>query len=316
MAIMVGAALCTAVGLTACGNGSEQPASSNESSAEASSAEAVDAQNATASMLSEIYMPTKAVVNASDGSTKTSILDFDDQGRQLENLYEIVSDSPYKADYVPSEWDKYGHATKAETTYDYGDGKPFTVTEEMTYDLNKDGIVTKQTESYTYNKDSFEEGEDASETRTTTYEYGSDAQVVRRSEMKAESFDQSGVLLYSATIVHEYDEDGLETSYTVDTTDSEGNTHNTTATITWTKDADGKPTACEMVLNNDGEDPQTLTADVEVGESGMISKVSNVVVDGEAHSTTVTIEQTRIENPLPNAVEGCKSFALTDVMLS
>ena len=59
----------------------------------------------------------------------------------------------------------------------------------------------------------------------------------------------------------------------------------------------------------------TGTGDVKTDESGLISWVGNVKTDGKALPTTATIGYAKIDNPLPNAYEGWKSFMLSDVIL-
>ena len=71
-----------------------------------------------------------------------------------------------------------------------------------------------------------------------------------------------------------------------------------------------------MVMSQDGADASTSTGDVKTNESGLISWIGNIKVDGEAYSTSVAIDYLKIDDPLPNAYEGWKSFTLTDAVLS
>ena len=69
-------------------------------------------------------------------------------------------------------------------------------------------------------------------------------------------------------------------------------------------------------MDQDGAGKSTCTGDVELDESGLISKTSNVKVNGQTWNSTTAIEHIKISNPLPNAYEGWKSYPLTDLMLS
>ena len=57
------------------------------------------------------------------------------------------------------------------------------------------------------------------------------------------------------------------------------------------------------------------TGDVTLDESGLIAWIGNVVVNGEMSSATATIERAKIDNPLPNAYEGWRSFDITGLII-
>ena len=242
---------------------------------------------------------------------------FDDRGRQLTGSLDMASsDSTYDIDETFNDWDEYGHFARVVETEDHGDGKPVTsVTEVLAQDLNANGSIASATRVSTINKESFEEGESASAKETSTWEYGSDVQVCRKHETKTELFDKSGSLLATQTQTNEFDEGGLQTRCALKLENADGTELNQVADITWTKDADGKPVSYTIVLNQDGANTTTTTGDVKTDESGLISWVGNVKANGEALATEATIEYVKINNPLPNAYEGWKSFALSDVIL-
>ena len=78
---------------------------------------------------------------------------------------------------------------------------------------------------------------------------------------------------------------------------------------------DGKPVSFRCDLTADGEEPWTCTGDVTLDESGLIAWIGNVVVNGEMSSATATIERAKIDNPLPNAYEGWRSFDITGLII-
>lgn len=319
-------ALAMALVLAACGGGansssgssaSSETSSSSESASPASSSSAA-AKDAAEQAPSVSYMPAKIDITYNNDNSKiTSSYTFDDHGRQQAISFEMVSPtSTYVGNSTITDWDEYGHLTKIVETADDGDGKSFKDTIEVTaQELNADGTLASSTRVTTFDKDSFEEGEAASIKETATWDYGDDVQVCRKSETKAEYFDKSGALMMSRTQTNEYDENGLQTRFAYKAVYADGAELNLTAEITWTKDADGKPISYKLVCIQDGEDTSTSTGEVKTDESGLISWIGNVEVDGEAVSTKATIDRVKINNPLPNAYEGWKSFALTDVVL-
>jgi hypothetical protein len=317
--VVLALAAALALVLAACGGdagGSASSSASGESSSAGSSSGApVDA---TGQAPTGSYMLAKLDVTYNNGSKTTSSFTYDDRGRQLTGSWDMASsDSAYDIDSTITDWDEYGHLAKAVETDDYGDGKPFTTTTEVSaQELNADGSLASVTRVSTIDKESFEEGEIASTKATSTLEYGGDVQVLRKFETKAEYFDKSGALLMTETQTNEFGEDGLQTGFTRKAVGADGAEINETGDITWTRDADGKPVSYEIVLSRDGADASTSTGDVKTDESGLISWVGNVKVDGEAYSTTATIDYVKIDDPLPNAYEGWKSFTLTDVIIS
>ena len=316
-------AIAMALALAACGGGanssSGSSASGESSSASAPSASSSSAvsESATGQAPSEAYMIAKLDMKYRDGSTMVSSYTFDDRGRQLTGSWDTASsESTYDGDETFTDWDEYGHMARTVTTEDYGDGNPSTTeTEVLSQDLNADGSLASVTLVNTFSKDKFEEGEAASTKETDTFEYGSDVQVCRKREMKTELFDKSGALLATQTQTNEFDEGGLQTRCTLKNVYADGTELNQAADITWTKGADGKPVSYTLVLSQDGADAMTNTGDVKTDESGLISWIGNVKVNGEALATEATIEHVKISNPLPNAYEGWKSFAISDVLL-
>jgi len=318
-------ALAMALALVACGGGASSSSSSSASgvsssaSAPSASSSSAVSENATGQAPSEAYVFTKIDMKYRDGSTMAKSFTFDDRGRQQTLSLDMVSSAAtYDVDATFTDWDEYGHPMKAVETGDYGDGRPFTTTTEVVArELNADGSIASFTEVNTLDKASFEEGEFASSKVTSALEYGGDVQVCRRQETKTEYFDKSGALLVTQTQTNEFDEGGLQTHCALKTVNADGTQLNETADITWTKDADGKPVSYTIVLSQDGADAATTTTtgDVKTDESGLISWIGNVKANGEALATEVTIEHVKISDPLPNAYEGWKSFALSDVLL-
>ena len=310
LAVMVGGSLCAALGLAACGGNAEQ----------ASEPEATpsDAQAPAAEAPSAVYAPEKYVINGNDGSTQAWVTAYDDQGRQLSQSTEVTgTDSDFKTDITVTEWDEFGHIMKMEEVDDLGNGATTSTTAETTaIDVNEDGIMSSTTMAYKTNKESFAEGEIASQTVTQTVEYGSDVQIARKFETKVEMFDQSGALVTTRTTTKEFDEDGLQTGYGIKLTNADGTEYSFTADFTWTKDAEGKLVSVQVVYVDDGAEPKTSTGDVTVDESGLISSVSNIVTEGEAQGTSATVSRTKIENPLPNGYEGWKSFPVSDLIFN
>ncbi len=263
-------------------------------------------------------MLVKLDVQRNDGSSMASSYTYDDRGRSLAGSWKSsASDSAYDIAFTVTDWDEYGHEMKSEEANDYGDGKPFTIeTETSNPKYNADGSIVSVNQVNKINKESFEEGEVASTKVTTTWEYGTNVEVLRKLETKTEHFDKSGALMMTGTQTNEFGEDGLQTRFIVKTVDAEGAEINQTGDITWTKDANGKPVSYSMVMSQDGADASTSTGDVKTNESGLISWIGNIKVDGEAYSTSVAIDYLKIDDPLPNAYEGWKSFTLTDAILS
>ena len=317
-------ALAMALVLAACGGGANTSAGSSTSgessgaSASSSSSASTVPVNATGQAPSEAYMLAKVDVKYSNGSTMASSYTYDDRGRQLTGSWNMTSsDVAYSLDATVTDWDEYGHVARVEEADDYGDGKPFTtVTEVSAQDLNADGSLASATRINTINKESFEEGEAASTKVTYTWEYGSDTQICRKQKTKTEYFDQSGKLLMTETQTNEFDEDGLQTSFAYEAVDADGAALNEAGDIAWTKDAEGKPISYTITLSQDGTVTSSSTGDVKTDESGLISWIGNVKADGEALSTDMTFGYAKIDNPLPNAYEGWKSFALTDMILT
>lgn len=291
--------------LVACGGNSNASTSSGASSSAASG-------DATGQAPSESYMRTKFDVTYNDGSTMGNSSTFDDRGRRLTGSWEMASpDLAYDCNSTITDWDEYGHTTKIVETYDYGGGELATMTGEVSHQVNEDGSIASNTWMYKPDK----EDKFSSEKITITYDYGSDVQVFRKVETKTEFFDKTGALLTSKTLTSEFDEDGLETRYAYKYVEANGTETSKTADITWTKDADGKPVSYTIVSSQNGADTVTGTGDVKTDESGLISWVGNVKTDGKALPTTATIGYAKIDNPLPNAYEGWKSFMLSDVIL-
>ena len=274
-------------------------------------------QGSAALPIPEAYVETKAAVSFSDGSSATDASVYDERGRLQRGSFEEVSpEAASKVDQSFSEWDEYGHVLKGEYGYDPGDGKPYTASTSLqVLEANEDGSVVSVAQTITYDKESFEEGDAASATWTDTFEYGDDAQVIRKHEAKAEYYDQSGARLGTRMETYEYDETGLQTRSAAKDVEADGSERNMTAVITWTKGADGKPVSFRCDLTADGEEPWTCTGDVTLDESGLIAWIGNVVVNGEMSSATATIERAKIDNPLPNAYEGWRSFDITGLII-
>ena len=322
----VAASLCAAFALVACGGNSAQSASSASSasgssassassSAASSSAASSAASQSSAGKPSEAYVPQKIDIKTNDGGTLAITYGFDDNGRMLSNNYNLSLPGEVSiTDLTYTEWDEHGHATKAEGTCDIGDGKPFPVTTEASVTENEDGTAASVTEVSTFKKESFNEGDAASQKTTQTMEYSDDRQYCKKHETKIEFFDASNSLMATSLKTQEFDTDGLQTLYTYEAALADGSTFNMTATITWTKDASGKPTSFQINLKEGNGPESKYTGDVEVDESGLVSRVSNIVLDGNARTTTASIDRVKISNPLPNAYEGWKSFAISDVL--
>ena len=71
----------------------------------------------------------------------------------------------------------------------------------------------------------------------------------------------------------------------------------------------------KLVENTENGESMTYTGGVKVDESVVISEVSNVMAGDKLVIDKITIEHTKIENPLPNAYEGWKNFWLTDYLI-
>lgn len=315
-------ALAMTLVLVACGGNAGSVVSSSTSSESASAtssgtSSAAVSEVATGQAPSECYIIAKLNITGNDGTTIASSFTYDDRGRQQTSSLDFASPTlTYDIDGTITDWDEYGHLVKAVETDDYGDGKPSTATTEVSaHELNADGTIAAATLVSTINKESFEEGEVASTKTASTWEYGDDAQIYRKLETKTEYFDKAGALLMSETKTSEFDEDGLETRFTCKYVYADGSELNETGDITWVKDADDKPISFTLVLSQDGVDATMSTGDVKTDESGLISWVGNIKVDGEAFSTTATIDYLKIDNPVPNAYEGWKNFTLTNVIL-
>ena len=141
-----------------------------------------------------------------------------------------------------------------------------------------------------------------------------DAQVVKKAASTVEETDASGALIYTETAITEYDEDGLEVRSSTTDVDADGKKAVISYETTWTKGADGKPTAFQVTADEDGT-KRTYTGDVTVGESGMITGISNIAADGKMSTITVQIEYEKISNPLPSAYEKWKNFNLSSLIL-
>lgn len=325
-AIAIGASLCAALALAACGastqssssSASSSAASASSASASATSASAASSQGSAGQKPTEAYVVERTVTNGNDGLVATEAYTYDGFGRLLSDSFDSTSpDATIKMDLTGSEWDEYGHLMKAKETVDGGDGKPYEIEIETTnLDLNEDGSTASLTQECTLKKESFAEGEAASQTVTRTCEYGSDAQVLRKLEVKTELFDQSGKLMMTESKTYKFDEEGLQVSYGLNEKYATGESFDTSAEITWTKDSDGKPASFQIVLSRPNGETTTCTGNVTTDESGLVSRIDNVEVDGKARSTNVTIDHMKIENPSPNAYECWKSFTLTDMILT
>lgn len=295
---------------------SSSAASSEASSSGASSSKA--SQSSSEQKLSECYIPLKIVTTFNDGATQTTACKYDEKGKQLEGTFELATpEKTYKISDTYTDWDEFGHTLKYDESCDYDDGNPFSTTVESTaMDVNDNGFVTSDSYTTKINKDSFEEGEIVTEKRTETVEYGNDESIIRKLESVFEDFDQSGNKIATSTKTFVYDENGLQTAYLEKLVDADGAEQSMTMDITWTLDDNGKPTSYQTVQTLTGEDPVTTTGDVTLNEQGLITKVSNVKVNGEAYSTTAEVTYEKHDNPLQNAYEGWKSLTLTNLIIS
>jgi hypothetical protein len=259
----------------------------------------------------------KYIINESDGGKRTTALTFGDRGKQLTQENEIASTgSTIKQAVSFTEWDEFGHPIKGEQTEGLADGESMTFDVEASdLKVNEDGSTASVTQVYTNKNESIGEGEVASVKRTLTVEYGNDMQVIQKFTSEVEYLDKSGALLKEAAETKQFDENGLQTSYTYKSKDS-GGVYDMTCDITWTKDASGKPVSYEFALTENGGDPIKSSGDVTLDESGMISKISNVKVNGQERSTTVEVSYEKIDDPLPGALEGWKSLPLTDMLFT
>ena len=310
---VVGAVLAVAFALVlaACGAQGSQPAAPTSSSG---TADQESAKQAT----SGVYLPVKIAISGNDGWTRTENRAYDDRGRQLTADFEVTGayDVPWNK-CAFKEWDERGYPLKAEYDAKDAEGNAYKVTDTASYKLDGNGVLSSDEATSTIGKDSFQEGEPASAKSIGTFELSSDAQVLRKRVIQFDYFDKSGALTQSQTATSEFDDNGLETLFSrkVKSSDGDGHEHEQTFTFEWTKDGSGKVTALKVVSNSH-EGTSTLTADVEVNESGLISKIHNCVIDGEARKSNCTVEYVKIADPLPVASEGWKTVPVDELLFS
>lgn len=307
---VVGAFLAVAFALVlaACGTQGSQPAAPASSSGTADQESAKQAS-------STIYLPIKTFVsgNGESSITKTSVLD--DRGKTLEIDREFTGNVPVNwTKCTFTEWDEQGRPTKGEYAAKDEEGNAYKIMLDVSSrKLNEDGTMNSEEGVETIVKDSFKAGEMASVKSVQTAEYGSDRQVLRKLETKSESFDQSGTRIMSQTITREFDDNGLETFWSQKIVTPDGAEGEQTCKFEWTKDGGGKVAALKATLTSP-EATLTLTADVEVDESGRVTKLHNFAHDGTARNSVITIEYAKIDNPLLTAYEGWKSFPFDELL--
>ena len=310
-------AVAFALVLAACGAQGAQPAAPADSSGTAG-------QESAKQTAAVVYLPVKRVVNGNDGWTRTENRIYDDRGRQLTADFEVTGDHDVPWNKCAfQEWDERGYPLKMEYDAKDTEGNAYKITETASYKLNGNGALSSEETTSTIGKDSFQECEPASAKSIGTFELSSDAQVLRKQVVQYDYFDKAGNLIQSQSATSEFDDNGYETRYSrkIKSTHGDGDGHEheheyeQTVTFEWTKDGSGKVTALKAVANSSGA-TSTLTADVEVNESGMITKIHNCAVDGVARKTNCAIEYTKIDNPLPVASEGWKTVAVDELLFT